>query len=174
MNMNIVQLRLKQRAFNMASALTQAMKAYEITNSEDNLKQVTVLAQFANGMPLPSGRWGNAIALALETGNYLSAEQLIEQSNNLNLETSRVVSELGGNNPWPLEDEFLFSLLIFDEQEQKKHLFELNKENMPDSQSEKDRISKTLSAIERIKQKLNVKEEVIDTIRRVKKNKNRR
>lgn len=111
--MQIIQLELSKRAYMKAVNLVKAMERYSTSISDKDKDLLGSLASLSEGMPLPSGRWGNAIALALEINDYVSAEYLIKNAEEFNLEINRVVSELGGKNPWGLKDEFLFSLLTY-------------------------------------------------------------
>lgn len=112
--MQTIQLELSKRAYMKAVNLVKSMERYSTSISDKDKDLLGSLASLSEGMPLPSGRWGNAIALALEINDYVSAEYLIENAEKFNLETNRIVSELGGKNPWGLKDEFLFSLLTYD------------------------------------------------------------
>ena len=109
--MQLIQLKLSKKSYMDACRLVSVMEKYSYSLLESDEEQLRLYASISQGMPLPSGRWGNAIALALETNNYISANYLVEHSKELNLETDKVVSEFGGKNSWGLKDEFLFSLL---------------------------------------------------------------
>ena len=99
---------------------------------------------------MPSGRWGNPIALALEVNNYVAAEYLIENSDRFELDTDNVVSELGGKNPWSLKDEFLYSQLTYDEE----ILPILDGQTKENYQKYVDSIIRNKLANERLKEKL--------------------
>ncbi len=112
----IVQLKMGRSAFIKAASLVEYMRKYSYYMDEKNRESLDYYAELSEGLPLPSGRWGNAIALALEINNYVVAEYLIENSDRLKLYTNTVVSELGGKNPWSLKDEYLYSQLTYDEE----------------------------------------------------------
>lgn len=114
-NMRITQLKIMRSAFITAANLVNYMNNYKYYMDEKDRKTLDVFTQISDGLPLPSGRWGNAIALALEVNNYIAAEYLIDNSDRLGLDTNTVVSELGGKNPWNLKDEYLFSQLTYEE-----------------------------------------------------------
>lgn len=109
--MQLCQLKLGKKAYMNACHLVSSMEKYSYSLLKNDENQLSAYAYISQGVPLPSGRWGNAIALALETNDYISANYLIEHAEELNLRTDSVVSEFGGKNPWGLKDEFLFSLL---------------------------------------------------------------
>lgn len=113
-NINIAQLKLRKEAYLKAADLVEAMTEYAYTRTKNSRLLLELRAITSDGLPLPSGRWGNAIALALEINNYIAAEYLINNASALNLETETVVSELGNTNPWGIKDEYLFSLLTYD------------------------------------------------------------
>lgn len=117
MSMWVSQLEIKKSAYISACHLVQTMEDYSANLTEDAEKRLHSLACLSSGkgIPLPSGRWGNAIALAFEINDYVSAKYLIENAEELRLETNRVVSEQGGINPWGMKDEYLYSLLTFEQ-----------------------------------------------------------
>ena len=115
-SMQIAQLKIRRNAFLNATNLVTYMNKYSYDMSEKYRNALDLFTEFSEGLPLPSGRWGNAIALALEINNYVAAEYLIENADRLKLKTDLVVSELGFENPWSLKDEYLFSLLTYDEE----------------------------------------------------------
>lgn len=115
-SMQIAQLKIRRRAFLNATNLVTYMNKYSYDMDEKYRKALDLFIEFSEGLPLPSGRWGNAIALALEINNYVAAEYLIENADRLKLKTDFVVSELGFLNPWSLKEEYLFSLLTYDEE----------------------------------------------------------
>lgn len=110
-NFKIAQLKAGKYAFMKASALVTCMTKYSDYLDEKDRNNLDFFAQISEGLPLPSGRWGNAIALALEINNYVAAEYLIENSDRLGLDINTIVSEFGGKNPWSLKDEYLYSQL---------------------------------------------------------------
>lgn len=114
-SMQIAQLKIRRSAFIKAANLVTYMNNYRYNMDEKDRKTLDVFTQISDGLPLPSGRWGNAIALALEVNNYVAAEYLIDNSDRLELDTNTVVSELGGKNAWSLKDEYLFSQLTYEE-----------------------------------------------------------
>ena len=111
MNYKVLELEKRKNAFIKASSLVEFMRNYSNSLDENERKKLEILAEVSNGLPLPSGRWGNAIALALELNDYTSALLLIQKSEELKLSTDIVVSEYGFKNPWNLKEEYLFSQL---------------------------------------------------------------
>ena len=112
---NTMILKIRKTAFMNATNLINYMNKYLYYMKEEDLRAIETFAEFSDGLPLPSGRWGNAIALALEANNYLVAEYLIEHAEELKLQTNYIVSEYGYKNPWTLKDEYLFSQLTNDD-----------------------------------------------------------
>ncbi len=117
MSIELNQLKIKKSAYISAFHLLQSMESYSTNLTKETEKRLNSFAYLSSGkgIPLPSGRWGNAIALALEINDYVSAKYLIENAEELRLETNTVVSELGGINPWGMKDEYLYSLLTFEQ-----------------------------------------------------------
>lgn len=162
-NMNIAQLKIRQRAFINATNLVTYMNKYSYDMSEKNRKTLDFFTEYSEGLPLPSGRWGNVIALALEVNNYAAAEYLIENAERLKLRTDFVVSELGFKNPWSLKDEYLYSLLTYDDKIELKPDFysdeeyKLYVENIIRNKEAKDRLEKKLSITSEDKKVLSLK-----------------
>ena len=115
-SIQIAQLKIRRSAFINAANLVTYMNKYRYYMDEKDRKTIDFFTLISEGLPLPSGRWGNAIALALEVNNYVAAEYLIENAHRLELDTNTVVSELGGKNPWSLKDEYLYSQLTYEEE----------------------------------------------------------
>ncbi len=115
-NFQIIQLKNQKYAFIDAAHIVNYMNKYSRYMGELDRTILDFFIKCSSGLPLPSGRWGNAIALALEINDYIVAEYLINNSERLMLDTDTVVSELGGKNAWSLKDEYLFSQLTYEEE----------------------------------------------------------
>ncbi len=111
----LAQMKIRKDAFIKSSLLVSNMNKYGIYRDPKYTGIIDFLLFIEEGLPLPTGRWGNAIALALEINNYIAAEYLIENAKRLKLNTDYVVSELGGRNKWTLKDEYLYSQLTYDD-----------------------------------------------------------
>lgn len=64
-------------------------------------------------MPLPSGRWGNSLAVALEMQSYQGALLIIKNATALGIDLNAISSEYGGTNPWNAKEVFELSQLGF-------------------------------------------------------------
>ena len=113
------QLKIRKDAFIQVANIISAMQSYHfykaVSTDQTRIKDAAVTLDLAvsikTGIPLPSGRWGTPIALALEINDYISAEYLIDNAERLSLTTKTVSSNLGGANAWDLKNEYLFSQL---------------------------------------------------------------
>lgn len=155
MNYTIIQLRIKKQAYISAANLVNAMQEYSDNYDEKTKKILETHALFSDGMPLPSGRWGNAIALALEINDYVSALHLIENASKLELETDTIVSELGFNNPWGIKDEFLFSESTYEP-------YSISKESYSNEEDYKEYLlveERNSNAFNQLREKLGITEE---------------
>ena len=154
-NIQVSQLEIKKRAFIKAANLVTYMDKYRYYMDKNNRDIIDTFILISEGLPLPSGRWGNAIALALEVNNYVAAEYLIDNANRLKLDTNTVVSELGGKNPWSLKDEYLYSQLTYDDE-----LLEKAKGQSEDNYKEYvNYITRNKEANERLEKKLSITED---------------
>lgn len=163
-NITIRRLKTQKNAYIGAAEMYMIMQGYKFHSDDDNKRfSLEHYASFLQGLPLPSGRWGNVIALALEFNNYTSAEYLIDNAERLGLVTKTVVSEFGGHNAWSLKDEYLYSLLTFEEEITPK-------EDLPVTEEEyQEYVAVELrnkEACERLKEKLEVNQEDMNVIKR--------
>ena len=160
-NFSITQLKQRQSAFINAANLVTYMKKYSYYMDEENKKYLDFFTMFSEGLPLPSGRWGNAIALALEINNYVVAEYLIENADRLELDTNTVVSEFGGKNAWSLKDEYLYSQLTYEEE-----IMPIREGQTKENYQEYvDSITRNKLANERLEEKLSITSEDKKNIR---------
>ena len=108
---------LKQRRFGFVRAahLVTLMEDYLYMPNDKSLKSLELGARNSMDVLLPFGGWGNAIALALETNNYVVAEYLINNANRLELKTEYISHE--GTEYRTLRDEYINSQLTFYETE---------------------------------------------------------
>ena len=90
------------------------MTNYQNDKSEKNKNILDLAIEYSSGMPLPSGRWGNSLAVALEMRLYDGAKYIIENAEKFDIDLNRVSSDLGGDNPWSAEDVYKLSILKFD------------------------------------------------------------
>ena len=156
-NMRIAQLKLRKHAFTMAAELVNVMDEYGYKMNDISGLRLESLAGISGGMPLPSGRWGNAIALALEINNYVAAEFLIENAEELNLDTNSVASELGGKNVWSLKEEYLYSQLTYEGIDDGLMLCKEDYQEMEKQKLANERLEKKLSITEEDKKVLKIK-----------------
>ena len=114
MNKKNIGLDMNVTAYDAFAELVHIYKRYDIgkESKETLLNYVSIFNR--GGMPLPSGRWGDPLAIAFEMHAYVSALVLIEKADELNIDLNRISSELGGENPWNAAATFLLSLTSFD------------------------------------------------------------
>jgi len=115
--MQIVQLRMQRDAFRRAAILTYSIIEYSHNPSEINASALLCLSNITKSIPLPSGRWGNVLALALELNEYIAAKLLFEERKQLELNTDLMVTDANGHNAWNLYDEYLFSQLTYNKKD---------------------------------------------------------
>ena len=102
-------------AFNNFSMLCTALKDYSYDKSDEQAQKLkNIIKLIRVGMPLPSGRYGNALAVALEMQLYQGALLIIENAEELEIDLNHISSELGGKNAWGVKDTFLLSQVGFD------------------------------------------------------------
>ncbi len=88
---------------------------YDFEPSQENEQQLINYLKIVNvGLPLPSGRWGSSLAVALEMQNYPSALLMTRKASDLNIDLERVSSELSGSEIMSAKECFELSLSYFD------------------------------------------------------------
>lgn len=103
---------MRKGSFANFSILYTALGEYSREQNERNLRNIL---SFMNvGMPLSSGRYGNALAVALEMQQYRGALFMIKNASELGIDLGSISSELGGDNHWDAARTFEFSLSYFD------------------------------------------------------------
>ena len=112
MNLKIHILEKQRRAYSHFSALCNALNDFSQDENEKTTKNLKgIVKAFEGGMPLPSGRYGNSLAVALEMQQYQCADFMIKNAQELGIDLESVSSEYGGKNVWNAERTFEFSQL---------------------------------------------------------------
>lgn len=87
-------------------------------NNEEVIKELKAMVRIdKSGMPLPSGRWGNPLAVALEMRFHKGISFMIQHAKDLEIDLNFVSSEYGGGNIWNVEQAFAVSQLGFEKTE---------------------------------------------------------
>lgn len=102
-------------AFANFANVYSALSSYNSNPTDENAKILSMItANTTSGMPLPSGKWGTVLAVALEMNLYTSALFLIENSEVLGINLNSISSSFGGNNFLNAYDTFKLSATDFD------------------------------------------------------------
>lgn len=115
MTMDVIKLNLSRTAYNHFAVLYKVLNDFSYNKNVETGEQLSVLTKASkSGMPLPSGRWGNALAVALEMRFYQGALFMIENAEELEIDLDSVSSEYGGKDVWDVKQTFELSQLGFD------------------------------------------------------------
>lgn len=115
MNMNIIALEQSRTAFGHFSVLCGALNDFSLNENSETTKQLkAIIKTIKVGMPLPSGRYGNSLAVALEMQLYQGALFMIKNADELEIDLESVSSEYGGRNVWNAQQTFELSQLGFE------------------------------------------------------------
>lgn len=96
-------------------ALYKVLNDFSNNENVEKTEQLSIITKASkSGMPLPSGRWGNALAVALEMKFYQGALFMIENAEELEIDLDAVSSEYGGKNIWNAQQTFELSQLGFE------------------------------------------------------------
>lgn len=113
--MFILKYKQSRSAYVDFANLYSAIEKYENNpndQSTDLLKLYIMVC--SNGMPLPSGRWGNQLAVALEMQKYIAALYMIENAEELGIDLEYVSSIFGGKDVWNVSQVFELSKQSFE------------------------------------------------------------
>lgn len=106
----VIQLEKNRTAYSHFGNLYNALNDFSYNQDTETTNQLSAIIQGSQvGMPLPSGRYGNALAVALEMQFYQGALFMIKNAEKLGINLSSVSSEYGGRNIWDLQTAFEFS-----------------------------------------------------------------
>ena len=125
--MNIIdtaQMKMRKEAYRAYAELTEAFSEYDY-NVDRKIAVEKIkycLALHDGGYPLPSGRWGTPLAVALENHQFSSAKYLLDNKDELNIDVNSVSSNLGGEDPIGFADELAFALSYYDLESEKRAL----------------------------------------------------
>lgn len=101
--------------YSFFSDLCRALKEFSYNEDAKTTEQLMIITRSVKvGMPLPSGRWGNALAVALEMQYYQGALLMIKNAEELEIDLEFVSSEYGGKNVWNAQQTYEISQLGFE------------------------------------------------------------
>ena len=102
-------------AFHNFGHLYSALSNIENLKNEQTSKYLkdTILAVGGCDLLLPSGRYGNALAVAFEMQMYISALFILQNAQELNIDLD-IVSYTDYKDVWSAKEAFAFSLKVFD------------------------------------------------------------
>ena len=105
---DIKELRRKKRAFIELASVIDDMKKYGYKEIDE--KEFLSSIQFYDKLyPLPSGNWGNILAVALELNYYIAAKCILDNNEELALDLNIIA--YGDDGIYSLLDEYNKSLL---------------------------------------------------------------
>lgn len=91
-----------------------AMENYEKEQSEKNKLKLDLLLLTKDNILLPSGKWGNALALALEIHKFITANYILENREKFNISIDYIAFELDkSGESIHFEDELDFAVSYF-------------------------------------------------------------
>ena len=114
--MNYEDIRFKHNGYIKALNAALLIQKYELNPSEDILKELKVnIKYFSNYLlTLPSGRYGDALALALELNSYVTAKKIIDNLDELSIDLNKCSCD-DNNNYMSAKEEYIYSQVTFDE-----------------------------------------------------------
>lgn len=116
--MNIYALKQKQNkeSFLMFAKITTSLEKYFYNQNQETQAEIKKLITQNNiNLPLPSGRIGSPLAVALELNFYTCALFLIENADTLGIDINKISSDPNGRNIWNTEETLKMSLQYFNQ-----------------------------------------------------------
>ena len=116
-NLNLMGMTIerKRRAYSNFSTVCRVLNDFSLNeNAETTTQLKNVIKCINGGMPLPSGRYGNPLAVALEMQYYTGALFIIKNAVDLEIDLESVSSEYDGRNVWNAEQTFELSQMGFE------------------------------------------------------------
>lgn len=110
-----IMMEQNRTAYSHFSVLCGILNDFSLNKDDKTIEQLKATMKFMNvGMPLPSGRWGNALAVALEMQLYQGALFMIKNAEDLEIDLDSVSSEYGGKDVWNALQTFELSQIGFE------------------------------------------------------------
>ena len=138
MEKNKDELKLRRDAFIFASSFCEIMDKYDNKELTDDEFLFNIRAFVPLPMPLPSKRFGNILALALELQKYDIAELIFDNAEDLGLDLDSIILPMDEASEWSLGEVVAYSELGFDK-----------------TNTDKKIVKKELSALDRLFVKTN-------------------
>ena len=138
MKKNKDELKLRRDAFIFASSFCEIMDKYDNKELTDDEFLFNIRAFVPLPMPLPSKRFGNILALALELQKYDIAELIFDNAEDLGLDLDSIIIPMDEASEWSLGEVVAYSELGFDK-----------------TNTDKKIVKKELSALDRLFVKTN-------------------
>ena len=138
MKKNKDELKLRRDAFIFASSFCEIMDKYDNKELTDDEFLFNIRAFVPLPMPLPSKRFGNILALALELQKYDIAELIFDNAEDLGLDLDSIILPMDEASEWSLGEVVAYSELGFDK-----------------TNTDKKIVKKELSALDRLFVKTN-------------------
>lgn len=115
MNEAVTNMQQNRNAFAYFSMLCNAIKNFSSNKNEKTIEELKGILTCINGnnMPLPSGRYGNSLAVALEMQYYQGALFIIQHAEELGIDLSAVSFDSNGKDVWDAQQVFELSQLGF-------------------------------------------------------------
>lgn len=118
-NIDIDKMKQNKDAYLRYATLTKELDNIEYEkDAEMTLSQFRIICSDNKKLPLPSGRWGNTLAAALENHQFVSATHIYENRDILGINIDCVSTEYDGSNPLNFAEELEIALSYFDMKEE--------------------------------------------------------
>lgn len=108
----------RKRDYENFNLLCDKLDRYGYEQSPENERALYWVANALSqqGLPLPSGRYGNVLAVALEMHMYVGALYFIQNAEQLEINLESVSNECDGADIWDAQQTLEFSKSYFDDQ----------------------------------------------------------
>ena len=145
---NFFDMKVRQSAFLRYASITAAFNDYEYNPDSDMAKKLVLAwCTVKTGFVLPSGRWGTALAVALENHQFNVALYIVEHKDELNIDLQMISSSFGYSDVAGFNDVLQFVLSYYETKERELAVSHLTEQFPEKGKKENERFSRELEAI---------------------------
>lgn len=118
-------MKRKKKAIDEVGAILSLFRSFSFGEISDG-EFLNLIAKYKGPYPLPSGKWGNILALALELNYYIVAKSIIDYDIFFDINYEQIASDYDGSNEYDIESIIQESALIKMSDEEVSRIININ------------------------------------------------